>query len=1110
MKRALAFLILLFSFLIWFVWNSAWHLPSELVMTGHVESPAAVRVAWDSGAGFNEMESAELVFGTPIEPRSLCPVMRIRRTGGKHPSARSADVRIKLIKRSEDDHPRPLKDFIRQGGPEFTAEGYLQLGKDGEQIEAPMGRDFTTVCFVSDERAGFVEIEYDGEKRLYDLYSPHPQDKWVQRTRQTYAAGPFTARMKLPRYDFDRLQIASAEGLQPFRLDSVRISSARGDVLLPVRTDGLLFHVGFSDFSRNTRQYFHPVHFLQQILFAALSAFLGLALFRFIRIKGGIGAVLREGQRPFFWRMFLGGLGAFGAWLLVYWPGHFTSDSVHIWWAAKVPGYFLYDHPVLNVLYYRFLQQFWDHFAVVGIVQIFFTSLLGSYIFYWLHKKGVPLRVIKPFYLLFVTSIPLGLYTITLWKDIPFALLLVFWAFWFVKIVFEKREGRGRYSRPEAITLVLLLIALCLFRYNGIVYLLVVPLGLAVLGRISPRKVLIGALCVAILTGLLVTVTVLFDKNDFVAARSRFFIDRMKGEGILEITKRIVVQYPTVLDINIFKKRAIWYDTWYRDRGVTDWHYEFAKKKGYSEWIRYMPCEPKSDILYSLLNTLNLRSTDEPLVYFTWNPFYLLYLLPLGLLFYRIFPLTAAWGYIVLSQVFVLLLVLGPYNYNWRYFYFLLMSLFFLIPILVLDVRCRWPSADPGSPKEKKEKEVSRMPKVSVIIPCFNHGAYLDEAVDSVLAQTFQDFEILVVDDGSTDPQTVRILQDYNRPKTRVIHTTNQGLAIARNNGIREARGDYILPLDADDKIGTGYLADAVPILDNYPDMGIVYSEAAFFGIRGGLWNLPEYSLDGILRNNIIFCSALFRKADWEAVGGYNVNMVYGWEDWDFWLSLIGLGRKVYRIPKIHFQYRLREASMGHAIDRDEEKKFFMRLHALINHRDLYRNIADIEVRYKLAELYLDTGMGFIPNQVIRQAIFADQRVIEFDLSDFKGIRSFRFDPLNAPVTTHLEGIHLICEDGTVQEILDYRDNALIKKGNNLVFETADPQIQFAAPKGQRPMKMVVRLMFLAIGPEVLQDVLKHKNDLLREKDNRTLGNFRFWLWGPTRLLRLLSRRFRG
>ena len=86
--------------------------------------------------------------------------------------------------------------------------------------------------------------------------------------------------------------------------------------------------------------------------------------------------------------MFLGGVFSFGSWLLAYWPGHFTSDSVHVWWAAKQPGFFLYEHPVMNVIYYRFLQQFWDHFAAVGVAQILLTSLLGSVFFTFFIKKA--------------------------------------------------------------------------------------------------------------------------------------------------------------------------------------------------------------------------------------------------------------------------------------------------------------------------------------------------------------------------------------------------------------------------------------------------------------------------------------------------------------------------------------------------------------------------------------------------------------------------------------------------------------------------------------------------------------------------------------------------
>ena len=157
------------------------------------------------------------------------------------------------------------------------------------------------------------------------------------------------------------------------------------------------------------------------------------------------------------------------------------------------------------------------------------------------------------------------------------------------------------------IILFLLLIALGLFRYNGIVYFAIIPVGLALMGMIPPKKVLIGFVFMLLMAVLLVTLTVILDKSDFVTSQSRFFIDRMKSAGIVETMKRIVMQYPTVLDINIIKKRAIWYDTWYRDSDVTKWHYDFARKKGYNEWIRYMPCEPKSDRLYEFLHPLNLE-----------------------------------------------------------------------------------------------------------------------------------------------------------------------------------------------------------------------------------------------------------------------------------------------------------------------------------------------------------------------------------------------------------------------------------------------------------------------------------------------------------------------
>src|SRR4030043_388486 len=104
-KKSIVFLTLFLVFLLYFVWNSSWHLPSQLIIKGRVELPAEVRVSWDSGAGFNDMEAADLVFGKPVEANVRSGVVRIRRIGMNHPAAKSADVWIKAVKRSEDDHP---------------------------------------------------------------------------------------------------------------------------------------------------------------------------------------------------------------------------------------------------------------------------------------------------------------------------------------------------------------------------------------------------------------------------------------------------------------------------------------------------------------------------------------------------------------------------------------------------------------------------------------------------------------------------------------------------------------------------------------------------------------------------------------------------------------------------------------------------------------------------------------------------------------------------------------------------------------------------------------------------------------------------------------------
>ena len=201
------------------------------------------------------------------------------------------------------------------------------------------------------------------------------------------------------------------------------------------------------------------------------------------------------------------------------------------------------------------------------------------------------------------------------------------------------------------------------------------------------------------------------------------------------------------------------------------------------------------------------------------------------------------------------------------------------------------------------------MNKVSVVIPCFNAGEYLDEAVQSALAQTWQDLEVVIVDDGSTDPSTLDLLRQARWPRTRIFHQANAGPAAARNRAVREAGGRYILPLDADDTIEPSYVEKAVAVLEARPNVGCVYCKARKFGAEQGPWNLPVYTLRELVIDNVIFVTYLYRKADWESVGGYNEKLRHGVEDYDFWVKIAHLGREVVQLDDYLFNYRIQESS---------------------------------------------------------------------------------------------------------------------------------------------------------------------------------------------------------
>lgn len=200
------------------------------------------------------------------------------------------------------------------------------------------------------------------------------------------------------------------------------------------------------------------------------------------------------------------------------------------------------------------------------------------------------------------------------------------------------------------------------------------------------------------------------------------------------------------------------------------------------------------------------------------------------------------------------------------------------------------------------------MKKVSVIIPCYNQGKYLKDSIGSVINSTYPNIEIIVINDGSTD-DTGEIINELKTryPEIKFINIENSGVCTARNIGVKNSSGDYILPLDADDKIGAEYIEKAVKILDNNSNIGLVYCDAEFFGQFRKKWELKSATIENMLVQNRIFPSALFRRETFDKTGGYKTVMEKGCEDWELWISIIETGAEIYKIPETLFFYRKSE-----------------------------------------------------------------------------------------------------------------------------------------------------------------------------------------------------------
>lgn len=204
--------------------------------------------------------------------------------------------------------------------------------------------------------------------------------------------------------------------------------------------------------------------------------------------------------------------------------------------------------------------------------------------------------------------------------------------------------------------------------------------------------------------------------------------------------------------------------------------------------------------------------------------------------------------------------------------------------------------------------------RVSVVVPCFNSAAYVSEAFASVVGQHLPGCELVLIDDGSTDDTVERIEQLIATTPlpTQFARQANAGVAAARNAGISLARGEFIVPLDADDLLAPGFLQAALAAAQA-TDADIVFPDRLEFGDIDRLCRAGPFELERLKRFNQLSYCALYKRSLWRKLGGYRSN-VSGFDDWDFWIGAAASGARALHLAGYPFRHRRRAGSQVHAV----------------------------------------------------------------------------------------------------------------------------------------------------------------------------------------------------
>lgn len=225
-------------------------------------------------------------------------------------------------------------------------------------------------------------------------------------------------------------------------------------------------------------------------------------------------------------------------------------------------------------------------------------------------------------------------------------------------------------------------------------------------------------------------------------------------------------------------------------------------------------------------------------------------------------------------------------------------------------------------------------PDITIILAAYNMQRYIVETLESIYAQTSDNYNLIIIDDGSTDytRQIVRAVT-YGKPRTKIIHGTHKTLGPIRNEAIEQAETEWILPFDADDLMRPNLIEEFTKAIHANPDGDLFVCWYHHFEAEDRIVQRRFLGYERLLKGNHIPSESCYRKEDWKAIGGYRP--VPHYEDWEFWIRLLSPGADVIEIPQVLIDYRIRPDSLSHGMTHEEKVREYKLIYDL--NKEIYK-----------------------------------------------------------------------------------------------------------------------------------------------------------------------------